>query len=433
MKSATQKPPTSPTNLYLSLSPSWKNPVWIAICLMVIVLIGILRIHFVVPDGGRVAHNETIAAFVLLRYVLGVGSLAVLTGLALLRKPWRFNPRARSLIIPWICYGVFVAIAGGLNLDVRLIVDGIWFLTAIPIAVFLAVPNLLREYSMRLVAYGMVLGHLPYLVASLILAPPSISWMYRGILGHGNALGETAATFCVGLLILINAHMFEKHRSARSMVFMGTVLLFGIGIVLLSSSRTSLVSLVLITAILFFRHVRFELTTLRIRIPRMFITLVIFIVLLLGVLVTLQHDLVRFIIDAMINKFVDKASSDNIISNRTDFWIAVISTAQFFGHGTEHIHELGYGAAHSDILQTLDESGFLAALAMIAFMVTSLWHSFWYAMNHRHEPFGLAPFLIILYFWLMVSINNLFGSLGIGITMAMFLAVGTLLVGYQQR
>jgi O-antigen ligase len=257
--------------------------------------------------------------------------------------------------------------------------------------------------------------------------------MYRGILGHGNALGETAATFCVGLLILINAHMFEQHRKVRAVVLLGVMFIFGIGLVLLSSSRTSLVSLALIMAIVFFHHVRFEVANLCIKIPRLFVLLLIFVVLLIMLLIMLKPGMVSFAIDAMINKFIYKSSQGDITSNRIQFWVFVLSTVRFFGHGTEYLQNMGYQSAHSDIFQATAESGVFAALSMIAFMVVSLWHSFWYALKHRSEPFGLAPFLIILYFWLMVSINNLFGSLGVGITMAMFLAVGTLLVGYEQR
>jgi O-antigen ligase len=406
---------------------TWPGVRRVVLLILLAVLIGSLILMRVqVPPI-----EATRPILITLRLVLAGGSLGILGALSLFQR-WSYCRMVVPLMVPWVGFGMMVLLSALLHVDQHLILDGLWFLVGVPLLLFLAVPSVVGTHGIRLITWAMILGNLPYIVASLWLQPVHTNWMYRGIFFWANQMGEATMTFATGVFILLSAALTTR-KSIWYLSSLVVVLLGALALIFLSSSRTNMVTFLVLALLVAARAVRVHLAQARIVIAKgVFRSLLkagMVAVLIVGVAALTHPQDVLYIWNGIAQKFLVKVAEQNVLSSRQVFWALVLEDATFFGHGSDYFSQLVIPGAHNGLLQVLAESGIVAAGFLGCFMAGSLYYGYGYALRYRDHPDGLAPLLIIVYFWIVTMVSNTFGSLGVGITMAFYLTVGMLLSG----
>jgi hypothetical protein len=358
------------------------------------------------------------------RLLLVAASLLGLLGLAAFRLgSWRLP---RPLLAPfwfWMGFAYAVVIGSLFKSSVDLFVDGLWFLVCVPLIFFMALPSLLEEQADMLLALALCLGHLPYLLASLLLEPIgahlaySFGLSYRGIFYHFNGLGGTSVVVAVGGFVLLRAALLKPQRRYQvAAVLLVGLLLLCLVLILVSTSRTSLLSFLALAGLF--------VSVSGLGWPRL-------LALGGGGLVAAGGGLLLLgerangLWEALLRKMDASQSQGQLLSGREDIWGRVLQDATLFGHSSQYWSD-GPGL-HSSFVHILAFHGIIAVLLMVGFALTSLWYAYRYALRFAHEPGGLAPLAIALCFWLLSLAEGVFGSLGRGITMAFLISVGVVI------
>ncbi len=359
------------------------------------------------------------------RLLLVGASLAGLLALALLRLPeWKVS---RHLIAPfwlWLGFGYSVLITSMMKVSSDLFVDGLWFLVCVPLIFFIALPDLLQEDADILLALALCLGHLPYLLASLIMEPVgahllySFGLSYKGVFYHFNGLGSTSLVVATSGFILLRAVM--RTRPARYQLLVALLiglLVLCLMFIIVSTSRTSLFAFAMIAAVFVWMA--------GIAVPRL-LGLGIGMLAAAGGGLLLMGEQAHTLWEALGRKMVHSHSSrGQVLSGREEIWGRVVQEATLIGHSSNYGSD-GPGF-HSSFIHILAFHGIIATLCIISFAATSMWYAYRYSVRFAHEPGGLSPAAMAMCFWVLSLAEGVFGSLGRGITMAFLISSGVVI------
>ena len=166
-----------------------------------------------------------------------VGSILIISRF----RVGKFSLQALILLFFWSGYATMSVSSAIVSNDN--IVGELWQLIGVPFVFFFVIPHYTKSNGISITAMAMVLGYIPFILSSLIFHPIEVN--YEGIYANPNAMGMVAATWIVGLLILVRGYIIDSGRSLSKTfrsIIVGLSILVGLIIVVASSSRTSLIT-----------------------------------------------------------------------------------------------------------------------------------------------------------------------------------------------
>jgi O-antigen ligase len=316
----------------------------------------------------------------------------------------------------WVAFGVACLISSVLTYDdARTTASTLWILLGVPVIFFLGLPGLLGYNAGRLAILALFVSHALYVVVSFYLYP-DLYFEYRGLFGHPNEMGMTAAVLALCCL----AWIVERAESGTFTRKTGSALaaLFGAScfLVVASGSRTSLLAVLITTAAA-------ALVCARSLPRRRLLSAFSATLLLLFVGITLLPDL--GFVQKTWDKHMQQLMKGDVLSKRDEIWETTITDMRFWGNGGDYFTTTVGISAHNSLMHIIGERGPVAALFMVCFAVVGMLHAFRQALSHGpRRAFRATPVLISICFWTLSTGEGMFGSLGTGITLAYFLSVG---------
>ena len=348
-----------------------------------------------------------------LRYILVASSLSLLL-LIPRTSSYRLNKRGLLFLSIWIPYGLTALTSAVVNRESML--DSVWLCVGVPVIFFTLLPRILREHANRITALALVIGHVPYIVASVLSHP--IRYPYRGVMGNPNQMGGICMTIAVGLYIELSATIVARHSTLR--VLLISLLLLGcFSGIALSGSRTNMLSffvmaLFLLIAIGFVHKSQAGLS----RIVLLVLPWVVFSIL------SVSQDVV---LSGITQEHLTRTASQRILGGREEIWSTTLEEATLLGHGRTYFTDVIGLGAHNSLIQILGEQGIVAAGLMAFYAFLSVACAYGYGKRHfPKDPYAFAPLYIVICFWAMGMGEGMWGSLGRGLTLAFFSSVGVL-------
>jgi O-Antigen ligase len=358
------------------------------------------------------------------RYGLVGLPFVVFMAVALLRPIASTQRSISPLLWVWLGFGSVALLSGLVNENVKGLSDGAWFLIGVPSLFFYVLPRALGRSIEAATAWGLILGHVPYVICSLVQSPPTV-FPYAGMFTNSNQLGVTMLTINCGLLILLNKMLLKPSTSAN-LLKLGSLsgcILICFMLILFSNSRTSLLgsllglSLAIYPALSMFQKPRFLMRFLLFGIGAISITLLYF----GSALLTLWKGVE--------SGYTDKLESSDAFNGRGPIWQKTFEDTRILGYGSNDYFVQNFDlGGHNSLIDILGQSGLIAFYLMIIIAIMGLYSAYRYFRSQAGvNPYAIAPLLIGVMFWTVAMAESMFGSLGRGLTVAYLLSLGTML------
>lgn len=324
----------------------------------------------------------------------------------------------------WLCFGMATVLSGLVNENGKALFDGTWILIGVPCLFFYALPRAMGSSISLAIAWGLILGHLPYAMLSVVQSPPT-SFPYAGILANSNQLGITMMTVNCGLSILLNKILFDPPQRSKTFKILGLsgAIVLSFGLILISNSRTSLLgSLVGICLALYpiFSTLQNPRNVAR------------FLLFGLGAVSTgllyVGNDLI-VMVRGIEGGYANKFESNDAFNGRSHIWGKTIEDARLFGYGSNDyfLKQFDLGG-HNSLIDILGQNGLVAVCLMMIFAALSLYYAYCYFKEQAMvNPYAISPLIIGIMFWMVSMAESMFGALGRGLTIAYLLSIGMML------
>jgi hypothetical protein len=353
------------------------------------------------------------------RWILVGGALAVMLPFVPSAIA-RFVPRGRSaiLISLWLAFGACCLLSAIATEDNRqAIVNTLWLLLVVPPLFLIGLPLLLGEKGAMLVTLALLISHVFYLAVSLCLYP-DLHFEYKGIFGHPNGMGVTAAIVAItSLCCLVEAVQLGSRGGllggALALLFAGSSFL-----VMVSGSRTSLLAVLAAAAlgacVCVGRLRRVHVLSLALG----------------GLMLFWAGSTVPNlgIAQQIWQKHADQVTKGDTLSKRDEIWMKVIDDMHWLGNGSDYFPGTVGISSHNSIMFIIGQQGPIAAFFIVCVAVLGLAWSTGRAFRERaRKPFSAAPAMVSVCFWVLSMGEGMFGAIGTGITLAYLLSVGVTL------
>jgi O-antigen ligase len=357
-----------------------------------------------------------------LRYLAVLVSLVLISILKPKATPVKPTLTLKALILPclWILFSLAALASSLYHSDQIGIRDNIWFLLGVPLIFFYRLPTVIGEDMNLLLSIALPLAHAPYILASLLLQPPSLASAYQGVFSNPNQMGQIAIVIAIGLFALLNGGI-KSGKSFFYLLFIGVFIIITLGLIMVANARTSLAVFAIMTLFVFLNIG----ATLVSKPSSLFRTIVS---------ALLGFSLVTFYAGGELAGFLTGVgggfAAKSALSGRDAIWSKAIADMSLLGHGNEYFSSnFGLGA-HNTIIDILGRNGLIAAEIMTVFAFTSLYLAYQhFCQSSKQNPYTIVLFLITSCFWILSIGEGLFGSLGKSITIAYFLVIG--MITYQ--
>jgi hypothetical protein len=339
---------------------------------------------------------------------------------------WKFNCQYSPLLKIWILFCVLIEISGCINYDVTSIRDGYWLLIGVPLFFFNIIPKVLKGTGHIVIPLAITISHLPYLIASLALKPPGSvdQTFYSGVLGNSNQLGFISAVTASGVLILLIGSLCAK-KNVILIGFLTFLLVIIMSILFVAFARTSIITLLLmllISTILFFS-----------RQPKSLVKVSFFLSLVVTIILLQLDKFIKYLSYDLGINFSDLLQKKEGLSGREEIWLRTIHELTFWGHGSTYYDSFGIGP-HNTVIKALGVYGLMSMFATILLAITSLFFALAYSKAHFKTNFyAVTPLIITVCFWTLSIGEDMFGSLGKGITLAYFATMGIMMTEFNSQ
>lgn len=346
------------------------------------------------------------------------GSFIVLMLLVLLFKVKRI--RYNKVLITLMALFSFTIFFSALkNQAVALFFNSLLFFVMF-VAMGVVVNSYFKESTEKVVAYTVVISHIPVLLFPVI-TDGFDTVPYKGIFDNPNALGLVAATvFAVLASIFISKvekTMLYKEKPSK-LVMLGYLvsMIFLFVLVIFSASRTSVlvaVATVLAGVILFLSFAIKQK-----RLASVIVKTVMSIPLILGVYLLVSHYVpINFYLEQnIISKFERKQS--DLLDGRGDVWSRTAGDAGLFGNGESYFNEsVGLGA-HNTFVYIMGVYGWVPLIMFVLFIVVSLIFSIRYTLKSEND-FKYLPLIMIITFIMLSMGENVVYRLSMVVAFAM--------------
>lgn len=366
-----------------------------------------------------------------LRYLLVFLSLIGIFLLALKDKrnwhEWKFNRQLNPFLGIWIAFCGMVEISGCINQDLISIRDGYWLMIGVPLFFFYAIPRLLKGTGNAVIPSALVISHMPFLLGSLIFNPPFTAdqIFYSGILGNSNQLGFVSTVTAAGILILLWGGFCAK-KPFFLLCFLVSLLIITIGVLFFAFARTSIISLVvmiLVCATIFF-----------LRQPKSLIKIAFVSSFVISILLFQLDRISQYISYGLgIDIFSLFQKKEAGLSGREEIWLRTIKEATILGHGSSYYDSFEHGP-HNTIIKMLGVYGAISMYITIFLAIASIIYARAYFKAHFSTNFyAMTPLIITICFWMLSIGEDMFGSLGKGITLAYFATMGVMMTEFSPK
>lgn len=306
-----------------------------------------------------------------------------------------------TLKIPRVLTGIFLSflffmlISSLFNGNVQMLLSSLRYLL-IFVTLCLIIPCLLKEKTLSITVWSFLLSQLPLLLLSFIELNPfsDFSGTYFGIFYNPNSFGIFTATIFIVLLALIYSYVGTR----RLMIPILLITLFILFLLIaFSGSRTSFIAIVLVLLISLalptVKKLDFNNISLK-KIRFYFFSLIGFASFTIWFLQSSFYEIMNY---RIIEKFVYKFNSGDVLDKRGDILIETISDLSMFGHGPEYFNEQFGLGAHNSFVSLLGQYGLLATSFFILFWIYSTFRSLKYYKTSKNK-LSILPFIVIMFF-----------------------------------
>jgi O-antigen ligase len=304
--------------------------------------------------------------------------------------------------------------SGLANNDTTIFRDGLWQMIAVPLIMFNSVPKAMKENANLLMGMALVLGHIPYIVTSIVSHPLGKGPLYRGVFANSNQMGFTCATMSAGLFILLIGALSAK-KNWRYLLPISAALLSVFVLIILANSRTSMIVFFIMFSVFFSEFVKNQKAVKKmIAIASVAVTAVL---LFGGEQIEGMHNI--------LNNNFEAFEAKEGLSGRDEIWGATLDESDLLGHGSNYFM-LNFGmGGHNTIIEVIGMKGIIAGNLLIAFGIASFFYTYAYFKTYgKDDCAAIAPFLITVCFWFLSMAEGMFGSLGNAMTLAYMLSIG---------
>lgn len=359
-----------------------------------------------------------------LRYALIALSLGVL--LLLVVKdgfvPFRMSTASLFVVVVWFAFAFFVILSGIWHTEPSAILTGIWFLVGVPIIFKIMLPQLRTRLSLNgVVAWSLMLGHIPYILISLLMFPVT-DRRYSGVFANPNQLGMVGVMVAAGALVILVAGRIQRRRP-RFAVLPGIALVGAVTVVLLSRSRTSVLTIVAMALAAGMHFLRVARTDVRSILRLLFVA-----VFILPLGIYFGYAKIERFLQPMMERFAAIFIGQNsALSGRERIWEGTIRDAVLLGQGSGYFMQTFEKGPHNSFIAVLGEFGIPAALFLVTYAAVSLLWAYRYSRYSTGDPYAHGPLVILVGFWVLSLGEQMFGRLGRGITLAAFISTGLIL------
>ena len=332
---------------------------------------------------------------------------------------WSFDGKTSPLLWSWLIFCFTLVVSATVNNDVLLLRDSYWLLLGVPIVFFRVLPRVMKDNSGLIVPLALVLGHLPYLLISLVRFPPYLSTdnFYRGVYANSNQLGFSCVVISIGTLILLIGSILDK-KPVYYRLLLGALLLTNLVTICYAYSRASLISFTFLSIISSFIIFGKK--------PKSFAQIALVSSFLVSLLLHQTDRLIVFLSYDLGLDFAEiTGKKGSSLSGRDTIWLETWQDWRFFGHGhSYHVERFGLGA-HNSVVTILGNNGLIAAYSSLFVILASLIYTYiYFKKNFAKNCYAVTPWLITVGFWNLSIAEDMFGSLGKGITLAYFVSLG---------
>lgn len=335
---------------------------------------------------------------------------AIISGSELLNIP----TKPFSLTFLWTAYSLVFILSGFANNDLTILRDGFWFMIAVPVIFFNALPKLMKKSANILITLGLLLGVSPYIIFSWALQPvwQSDSRIYSGIFPNANQLGFTAAAMSSGLFVLAIGCLFSKKNSFQ-LLLVNISLVACLMTIMLANARTSLVTFFIMSLLLLWQLFQSTRNV------------------VMAVVAAFAIGMATINIGAQ-NPWLFERISDiqekDALSGRDDIWSKTLTDMKLLGNGEKYFETNFDLGAHNTIVHIIGVNGIIAAMLMVSFALVSFYYAAIYFRKHWQEDrYAIAPLVFMTCFWTLSMGEGMFGSLGNAMTLAYMLSIGVIM------
>ena len=335
---------------------------------------------------------------------------AIISGSELLNIP----TKPFSLTFLWTAYSLVFILSGFANNDLTILRDGFWFMIAVPVIFFNALPKLMKKSANILITLGLLLGVSPYIIFSWALQPvwQSDSRIYSGIFPNANQLGFTAAAMSSGLFVLAIGCLFSKKNSFQ-LLLVNISLVACLMTIMLANARTSLVTFFIMSLLLLWQLFQSTRNV------------------VMAVVAAFAIGMATINIGAQ-NPWLFERIGDiqekDALSGRDDIWSKTLTDMKLLGNGEKYFESNFDLGAHNTIVHIIGVNGIIAAMLMVSFALVSFYYAAIYFRKHwREDRYAIAPLVFMTCFWTLSMGEGMFGSLGNAMTLAYMLSIGVIM------
>jgi O-antigen ligase len=402
---------STPDNLILSAEKKSRVG-WIKLFLTVAIaiMIGVLSTPGMYPNDAPPSYRLPVFAVLLaVIFFLSVGRIGM------------FSKRKLGMLFLWAGFSAMSLISGLIHEEE--LMGMLWMSLGVPYLIFCVFPQAAGRHGNVMVLVAIVLAYIPYVAASLILYP--ISNPYAGVFSNPNAFGMAVVTMSAALFGLLRGAIETASKSVFHWLWIILIfLILTFLLILLSSSRTSLITYIIL-ALIFAGSLFFNVYK-----HRWWIAVAAFAVLgaLSFVLFPVFSDDARnSYLGRIVEKMETKLIKGDVSGGRFMIWKTVVNDVQLFGRGSYSFVQ-NYGtAAHNTYVMVLGGSGPLALVFLVAVHGMAIVLAYRRVVNDiRQDGYAIGPLLVIMNYIVLGLAELVFGILGNGINMSFLLMIGIL-------
>jgi O-antigen ligase len=290
-----------------------------------------------------------------------------------------------------------------------------WLVFVVPLCFFLCGSVVLRHVGFKTLLWGLAISHVLILLVTFSY-DQGLRFRYQGLLGDPNQLGMVS--LMPGLLVIFYTPLALNRiwQNKWRLTILNVLLLACLSLIIVSSHRTSLLTLLacLTIAILRYRQLR----------AKALIVLLPCIVAVGGLLASLDDG--GQILNQLFEKQSSAISKGDILSGRQAIWQFAVQDLTAFGHGREYFttntNRLG---AHNSFLHVVGTRGLIPAGILLVICGQSFYYSFLLCRNpYIDYDSSQGPLLITTAYWSLSMAEGMFGSLGVGLHICFLITLG---------
>lgn len=341
--------------------------------------------------------------------ILLIGNfLLIIIGLFINISNIRINKKYFVLLIIFI---FTIIISSVVNKDINLLVSGIYLIIFL-FTFGVTTPNIINKFYLKDIVNITIISIIIIISSHMIFYGFTTSG-YSAWYSNSNSLAIVATTLytCSYSMLITKVQKFINRKydfQGISIYLLFTI--YGLYVSLITSSRASLMTIILITLfgvllIIIKLLKEKKLTSILIKLP-----IYIFILFFILFAISSVFDFVMLFEENIIGKFIKK-SNDNrtLFDGREYIWITTINEAGIFGKGDSYFEDRFILGALNTFIGILGRFGYLSAFTFIFIVLFLLQNAFNIFTRYLDEKSVIPIFLILNFILLSITEVQFYG------------------------